>query len=43
VLSIRMRLRNTADDQVSVRLITNAKYDQYYFTAGSKKYLMLRR
>ena len=42
VLSIRMRLRNTGDDQVNVSLIHLGNYDQYYFTAGSKKYFVLR-
>jgi len=42
VLSIRMRLRNTGDNEVSVSLIHLGNYDQYYFTAGSKKYFVLR-
>jgi hypothetical protein len=42
VLSIRMRLRNTGDADVSLRVINRANYDQYYVTAGSKKYFILR-
>lgn len=42
VLSIRMRLRNTGDNQATVRLINGRNYDQYYVTAGSKKYFVLR-
>jgi hypothetical protein len=42
VLSIRMRLRNTSDAEASLNLITKGNYDQYYVTAGSKKYFVLR-
>jgi hypothetical protein len=42
VLSIRMRLRNTSDAEVSLNLISKSNYDQYYVTAGSKKYFVLR-
>jgi hypothetical protein len=42
VLSIRMRLRNTGDKDASVHLISGNNYDQYYVTAGSKKYFVLR-
>lgn len=42
VLSIRMRLRNTSDKDANVKLVDSGRYDQYYVTAGSKKYLMLR-
>jgi hypothetical protein len=42
VLSIRMRLRNTGDNEANVRLINGRNYDQYYVTAGSKKYFVLR-
>ena len=41
-LSIRMRLRNTGDKDVQVKLIHDNNYDQYYVTAGSKKYFVLR-
>jgi hypothetical protein len=42
VLSIRMRLRNTGAADASLSLIRKANYDQYYVTAGSKKYFVLR-
>ena len=42
VLSIRMRLRNTGDQNVKVTLVRDNNYDQYYVTAASKKYLLLR-
>jgi hypothetical protein len=42
VLSIRMRLRNTGDANASLILIMRGNYDQYYVTAGAKKYFVLR-
>ena len=42
VLSIRMRIRNTGAAEVSLSVIIKANYDQYYVTAGSKKYFVLR-
>lgn len=42
VLSIRMRLRNTGSADASLSLISKGNYDQYYVTAGSKKYFVLR-
>jgi hypothetical protein len=42
VLSIRMRLRNTGSEDASIRLVSGGNYDQYYVTAGSKKYFVLR-
>lgn len=42
VLSIRMRLRNTGAADASLSLISKANYDQYYVTAVSKKYFVLR-
>jgi len=42
VLSIRMRLRNTGDAKVEVRILSSSNYDRYYVTAGSKKYFVLR-
>lgn len=42
VLSIRMRLRNTGDKNASFNLVNGGNYDQYYVTAGNKKYLVLR-
>jgi len=44
VLSIRVRLRNSGSQDASLRLISvgNYSYDQYYVTAGSKKYFILR-
>lgn len=41
VLSIRMRLRNTGDKNADFYLVNN-NYDQFYVTAGSKKYFVLR-
>jgi hypothetical protein len=42
VLSVRMRLRNTSDADASFPLIMRGNYDQYYVTAGTKKYFVLR-
>jgi hypothetical protein len=42
VLSIRMRLRNTGSEDTSVTLVGGGNYDQYYVTAGGRKYLVLR-
>jgi hypothetical protein len=42
VLSIRMRLRNTGDAKVEVRVLSSSNYDRYYATAGTKKYFVLR-
>ena len=42
VLSIRMRLRNTGSEDASITLVGGGNYDQYYVTAGSKKYFVLR-
>jgi hypothetical protein len=44
VLTIRLRLRNTADKKVRLDLIGGfgPKYDDYYVTAGNKKYFILR-
>jgi hypothetical protein len=42
VLTVRMRLRNTAADNVRVSLISGRNFDSYYVTAGSKKYFILR-
>jgi hypothetical protein len=43
VLSIRMRIRNTSDATVEVKVLASGDwYDRYYVTAGSKKYFVLR-
>jgi len=42
VLSVRMRLKNTTDKKIDVQLIRQRNYDDYYLTAGSKKYFVLR-
>jgi len=43
VLSIRMRLRNTGNAAVEVKLLASGDwYDRYYVTAGNKKYFVLR-
>ena len=42
VLTVRVRYRNTTDKKVRLSLIKDKKYDEYYVTAGGKKYLMMR-
>jgi hypothetical protein len=42
VLSVKVRLRNTSPATVKVALITNRNFDEFYVTAGSKKYFVLR-
>lgn len=42
VLNIRIRLRNTSDQDIQVTLIRNRNYDDTYVTAANKKYLILR-
>jgi hypothetical protein len=42
VLSLRVRLRNTSGAPVRVPLISARNFDEYYVTAGSKKYFILR-
>ena len=42
VLSVKVRLRNTSEKAADVTLIANRNYDDYYVTAGSKKYYVLR-
>lgn len=42
VLSIRMRLRNTGSGEADFDLANGGSYDQYYVTAGNKKYFVLR-
>jgi hypothetical protein len=42
VLSIKVRLRNTSGQDVDVALIQNRNFDQFYVTAGGKKYFILR-
>ncbi len=37
-----MRFRNTGDEKVNVHVIDGGNYDEYYATAGSKKYFVLR-
>lgn len=42
VLTMKLRLRNTGDDDVDVTVISSLNYDLYYVVAGSKKYFILR-
>lgn len=42
VLEIRMRLRNTGDQEVKLELIPNGFWDKYYVVAGKKKYFVLK-
>ena len=42
VLSIKVRFRNTGDAKVSVPVIKGRNYDDYYVTAGGKKFFVLR-
>jgi hypothetical protein len=42
VLTVVMELRNTGGQEVTFYVIYGGNYDEYYFTAKNKKYLMLR-
>ena len=42
VLTVKIRLRNTSEQPAEFHLITNRNYDDFYVTAGSKKYYVLR-
>jgi hypothetical protein len=42
VLTVVMELRNTGGQEVSFYPMYSNNYDDYYFTAKNKKYLMLR-
>jgi hypothetical protein len=42
VLTIRMKLHNTTNQQVSVSVISGRNYDDFYVTAKNKKYFVLR-
>jgi hypothetical protein len=42
VLTVRVLYRNTTDKRVSMKVVPGQNYDEYYMTAGSKKYLMMR-
>src|SRR5450631_3530405 len=42
VLSVRIRLRNTSNGDVSVDLVRNEVYDTWYVTAKNKKYFVLK-
>jgi hypothetical protein len=41
-LTLRIRLKNTGDKDVSLWPVGGGKYDNHYVTAGKKKYLILR-
>jgi hypothetical protein len=42
VLTVKIRFRNTSGAEARVDLISGRNYDQYYVTAQSKKYFILR-
>jgi hypothetical protein len=42
VLTIKMRLRNTSQQDIRVHVIESRGYDEYYVTAGDKKYFILK-
>lgn len=43
VLTLRVRVRNTASEKVNIYFTDGlAAYDKYYLTAGDKKYFVLR-
>lgn len=42
VLTLKIRLRNTGTAEARVDLIKSRNYDEYYLTAGTKKYFILR-
>ncbi len=43
VLTLKVRVRNTSDSKANIQLTDGyAAYDQYYLTAGDKKYFVLR-
>lgn len=43
VVTVRLRLRNTGESPVELRMTHNSdSYDEYYLTAGDKKYFILR-
>jgi len=42
VLTVKLRLRNTGDDDLDVAVIDSRNYDLYYVVAGNKKYFILR-
>ena len=42
VLTVRVRYRNTTDKKVQLKVVSQNNFDEYYVTAGSKKYLMMR-
>jgi hypothetical protein len=43
VLTIKVRVRNTSSEKVNIYFTDGpAAYDQYYLTAGDKKYFVLR-
>ncbi len=41
VLTVRVRYRNTTGKKVKL-MVVNRNYDNFYVTAGNKKYLMIR-
>ena len=41
-LTLKIRLKNTSENNTSLYIVSGNKYDHHYVTAGKKKYLMLR-
>lgn len=41
-LTVKIRLKNTSDKEVSFYIVSGGKYDHHYVTAAKKKYLILR-
>ena len=41
-MTVKIRLKNTGDDNVSFYIIGGHGYDKHYVTAGKKKYLIMR-
>ena len=41
-LTVKIRLRNTSDENRSLYIVRGNGYDTHYVTAGKKKYLVLR-
>ena len=42
VMTVKLRLRNTTEQNMDIKLIGSRNYDAYYATAGNKKYFVLR-
>ena len=42
VLSVKVRFRNTSPDKTTLTLIDSRDYEDYYMTAATKKYFILK-